>query len=251
MLPCLGSDDGGSLPTALAPGRLPVPAALTFTKFRKLPLELRTMIVRMVNEEPQIVTVTHAVIPTNVARRKASPEIKRNPNAVCKVSSAPPSLLHVNNECRNITLKSYKAVHPDFTRTPFYFQANVDELSIASIGCGRAMIVTGDSKTWSELGVLKLRLSMSPELDYEFYRKLGRSRSRLEDRVYLRDTWKDIMQTLDHFVMPTYIARDTMKGMGESCKFFLIRDIAMTNSAQEVQKWLLTFVGSHQVISIS
>ncbi|KAK6583816.1 hypothetical protein PZA11_003546 [Diplocarpon coronariae] len=249
--PSLESDDEGSLSTAQIPDRLVVPAAVTFTQFDKLPLELRTMIVKVANEEPQTVTVTHAVIPTNVVRRKASPEIRRNPKAVCKVSSAPPSLLHVNRECRKITLDSHKVVHPDFIRTPFYFQANVDGLSIASIGCGRAMLDTGDSETWSELGVHTLSLSMSPELDIEFYKKLGRCRSRLEDRVYFRDTWKYIMQTLHHFVMPTYIARDTMKAMGQSCRFVLIRDIATTNSAEEVAKWLLTFVGSHQVMDIS
>jgi hypothetical protein len=51
----------------------------------------------------------------------------------------------------------------------------------------------GHSDTWTALGVKFLDISMSPEPDRKFYKKLSGSRSLLAERTILKKTWKSII----------------------------------------------------------
>ncbi|KAI9052887.1 hypothetical protein LZ554_003159 [Drepanopeziza brunnea f. sp. 'monogermtubi'] len=172
-----------------------VVSAVAFPLFRKLPVELRTMILKIHIENGSDVEVSHTGITTARGRRNESPSTERNTQAWCKVSSPPPAILHVNKECREISLKSYKVFRSGRLTTPFYFNSAADRLCITSIGCAYAIMHTGGhSDTWTALGVKSLDISMSSEPDREFYKKLSGSRSLLAERTVLKKTWKSIIE---------------------------------------------------------
>ncbi|EKD18272.1 hypothetical protein MBM_03265 [Drepanopeziza brunnea f. sp. 'multigermtubi' MB_m1] len=172
-----------------------VAPAVAFQRFRKLPVELRAMILKFLIEDGSDVEVSHTGITTARDRRNESSSTERNTQAWCKVSSPPPAILHVNKECREISLKSYKVFRSGRLTTPFYFNSAADRFCITSIGCAYALMHTGGhSDTWTALGVKFLDISISSEPDKEFYKKLSGSRSLLAERAILKKTWKSIIE---------------------------------------------------------
>ena len=145
----------------------------------KLPLELRTMILRVLIDETRTIKVVHAG-PSSKSMLTSPAVTSRRP--LCQLEDKQiPALLHASKDTREIALKFYKAVSPDFLANPFYYNETFDTLSLSSAG-----IAVSKAIWWtniSEMRISTLAINMSCIPDVEFTRQL----LELEEREYRLD----------------------------------------------------------------
>jgi hypothetical protein len=91
----------------------------TFTLFPKLPPELRLKICKLALPNSRVIMI-----------RKPYCKLKaQHPHHHCRDKSlAPPHLLHVNRECREVALKYYNLAFADYLHNPVYFDFSRDFL---------------------------------------------------------------------------------------------------------------------------
>lgn len=161
------------------PETLPLPPAPDarpldhFHLFPKLPLELRTMIVKIVVDEPHNVEIQHAgtaeytqakivMHPFDIDEEAGEP--------LCKVVAETPAILHVNKEIRATALKSFRLIDSAGIETPFYFNPNAETLHLDSPGIISAMLATCSPMTWSTWGVRRLEIDLAYMKDMDFFK---------------------------------------------------------------------------------
>ncbi|PVH76769.1 hypothetical protein DL98DRAFT_591929 [Cadophora sp. DSE1049] len=146
-----------------APGPRDTPAAV-FHYYSKLPLELRTMILRILIDEPRTINVLQAGPPNKAML--ASPVVNfRKP--ICQLENKQtPALLHSSKDTRDIALRFYRVVSPAFLTTPFYYNDAVDTLSLSSVGIAVAMATRWADIPKMRISTLAINMSRTPDLEF-------------------------------------------------------------------------------------
>ena len=117
----------------------------------KLPLELRTMILRVLIDETRTIKVVHAG-PSSKSMLTSPAVTSRRP--LCQLEDKQiPALLHASKDTREIALKFYKAVSPDFLANPFYYNETFDTLSLSSAG-----IAVSKAIWWTNISEMLTRI---------------------------------------------------------------------------------------------
>ncbi|KAG4434830.1 hypothetical protein IFR05_009701 [Cadophora sp. M221] len=94
-----------------------------FALFPKLPLELRTMIWKQALPGPRVIAITNSTVHPQTFAETLKPQPDRP-----KSNAVLPTLLHVNSESREITLKIYKLAFEHQLLKPIYIDSCHDTL---------------------------------------------------------------------------------------------------------------------------